>query len=103
MPNDITYMWNIKYDANELIYKTETDSQTQRTDPWLPKWGRERDGGGVWGQRMQNGNIQNAQVLVYRIWNYIQHPMINNNGKEYKQKCDSLCCTPETNNTENQP
>ena len=25
---DITFMWNLKYDANELIYKTETDSQT---------------------------------------------------------------------------
>ena len=24
----ITYMWNLKYDTNEPIYKTETDSQT---------------------------------------------------------------------------
>ena len=22
------YVWNLKYDTNELIYKTETDSQT---------------------------------------------------------------------------
>ena len=22
-----TYMWNLKYDTNELIYETETDSQ----------------------------------------------------------------------------
>ena len=28
MPYDITYMWNLKYDTSELIYKTETDSQT---------------------------------------------------------------------------
>ena len=28
IPCDITYMWNLKYDTNELIYKTETDSQT---------------------------------------------------------------------------
>ena len=34
---DITYMWNLKYDTNELIYETETDSQTQRTDLWLPR------------------------------------------------------------------
>ena len=33
----ITYMWNLKYDTNELIYKTETDSQTQRTDLLLPQ------------------------------------------------------------------
>ena len=25
-------MWNLKYVTNELIYKTETDSQTQRPD-----------------------------------------------------------------------
>ena len=25
---DITYMWNLKYDTTELIFKTETDSQT---------------------------------------------------------------------------
>ena len=24
----ISYMWNLKSDTNELIYKTETDSQT---------------------------------------------------------------------------
>ena len=33
----ITYMWNLKYDTNELIYETETDSQVQRTDLWLPR------------------------------------------------------------------
>ena len=26
---DITYMWNLTYDTNELIYKTETDSKTE--------------------------------------------------------------------------
>ena len=28
IPYDITYMWNLKYDTNELFYETETDSQT---------------------------------------------------------------------------
>ena len=27
IPHDITYMWNLKYDTNEHIYKTKTDSQ----------------------------------------------------------------------------
>ena len=27
-PVFITYMWNLKYDTNVLIYETETDSQT---------------------------------------------------------------------------
>jgi len=35
-------MWNIKYDTNEPIYKTETDSWTWRTDLWLLR-GRERE------------------------------------------------------------
>ena len=26
--HDIIYMWKLKYDINELIYKTETDWQT---------------------------------------------------------------------------
>ena len=25
---NIAYMWNLKYDINESIYRTETDSQT---------------------------------------------------------------------------
>ena len=37
IPYDNTYMRNLKYDTNELIY--ETDSQTQRIDLWLPRWG----------------------------------------------------------------
>ena len=32
LPYDITYTWNLKYDTNELINKTETDSQTYKTD-----------------------------------------------------------------------
>ena len=27
IPYDITYMWDLKYDTDELIYETETDSQ----------------------------------------------------------------------------
>ena len=32
IPRDIIYKWNLKYDTNEPIYKTETDSWTERTD-----------------------------------------------------------------------
>ena len=32
------YMWNFFLnDTNELIYKTEIDPQTQKTNLWLPK------------------------------------------------------------------
>ena len=37
MSQDITYMRNLKYDTNEVVYKTEIDSQTQKTNLWLPK------------------------------------------------------------------
>ena len=32
IPCNITYMWNLRYGTNEPIYKTETDSQIQRTE-----------------------------------------------------------------------
>ena len=34
---DTTYKWNLKYDANKFIYKTETDSQ--RKKPYCYQWG----------------------------------------------------------------
>ena len=34
-------MWNLKYDKNEHIYKTDIDSQIQRTDLWLPRGGQD--------------------------------------------------------------
>ena len=30
-------MWNLKNNTNELIYKTEIDPQTEKTNLWLPK------------------------------------------------------------------
>ena len=36
-PYDITHMWNLRYDTDELIFKAETDSQTQSEDVWLPR------------------------------------------------------------------
>ena len=32
IPYDITYMWTLNYNSNELIYKTKTELETQRTD-----------------------------------------------------------------------
>ena len=91
IPYDITYMWNLKYDINQHIYETKTDSQIQRTDLWLP-----RDGG--WGQRggkdwefgisrcklVYIGWIN--KVLLYSAGNYIQYPVTNHDGKEYEKE-----------------
>ena len=48
---DTTYMWNlIKNDTIELIYKTKIDSETQKTNLWLPNGKRsERDKFRLWG------------------------------------------------------
>ena len=43
IPCDIIYMGKLKYNTKELIYETESDSQTKRTDLRLP---RGRGGGG---------------------------------------------------------
>ena len=45
IPHDTTYMWNLKYDTNELIYETETDSQTRGCQG---EGDVGRDGLGVW-------------------------------------------------------
>ena len=42
-------MWNFKNDTNELIYKTETDSQIQKTNLLLPQ-GKGTGILGVWDQ-----------------------------------------------------
>ena len=98
-------MWNLKYDTNEPTYKTETDSQTQRTDKRLP-----RVGGGIsWGYGVSGCKLLyiewiNNKVLLYRAENYIQYPVINHNGKECNKECiyiitESLCYTAEANTT----
>ena len=49
MSYDITYMWNLKNDANELIYKTETDSWTQKKQSNGYQMGKDRGGiNGSW-------------------------------------------------------
>ena len=32
-----TNTWNLKYETNKLVHKTEIDSQTQKTNLQLPK------------------------------------------------------------------
>ena len=50
LPYDIIYVWNLKYDTNELTYKTETESWTQNRLVVAKKDGvRGRDGMRGWG------------------------------------------------------
>ena len=52
-----SHMWNLKYDTTELIYETEIDPQTLRTDLWLPRAG---------GHRGIIGSLGLAQTLIWR-------------------------------------
>ena len=44
----MAYTWNLKKDTNELVYKTETDPQTQKANLRLSKGKWRRDQLGVW-------------------------------------------------------
>ena len=87
IPYDITYMWNLKYDTNESVYKTETDSQTQRTALWQSR--QREDGRGkkreVGVSRRKPLYIEwiNYKTLLQSPENCIQYPVINYSGKKY--------------------
>ena len=103
----ITYMWNLKRkDTNELIYKTEIDSQTQKTSLCLPKGkagvGINQEAGINIYTLLSIKQITNEDLL-YSTENYTQYLVITcmrkESEKEYIYKTESLCCTPETNMT----
>ena len=67
-------MWNLKYDTNELIYDIKRDSQTKRTDLWLPT-GMGCGGGmdsefGVSRCKLLYREWINNKVLLYSTGNY---------------------------------
>ena len=62
IPYGITYMQNLKYGTNELIYKTETDPQKQKTNLRLLPKGK---GGGR--RISQEFGDQQVQTTIYKI------------------------------------
>ena len=83
----ITYMWNLKYDTNKPIYKT--DSETQRTNLWLP---REKGGVGEmdWESGVSRCKLLHTEWITMRSY-YIaqgtsQYLEINHNAKAYKKE-----------------
>ena len=86
-------MWNLKYDTNEHIYKTETDSQDTENRLVVARGaGAEAGRGGKdWEFRIIRGKLLyigwiNSKVLLYSTRNYIQYPLTNHNGKEYEKE-----------------
>ena len=89
IPCDVTDMWNLKYSTNQHTYKTE---QTHRYIENRLVFAKEHERLGREGSRVGNSRGKllytgwiNNKVLLYSIGNYIQHPIINHNGKEYKK------------------
>ena len=110
IPYVITYMLNLQYGTNELIYETETEMQIKRTDLWLPR-DKEVRGGMNWGFGISDANCYIAvvqslscvwlfatlwtatllytewinRVLLYSTGNCIQYPIINYSGKNMRK------------------
>ena len=87
----ISRVCRISIGHNCSYHKTEIDSQTQRTDLWLPRGklaGEETDwefGISVNSCKLLYTGWINNKFLLYNRGNYIQYPVINHNGKEYEK------------------
>ena len=96
-------MLNLKNNTNASICKTETDSETQKTNLWLPKW-RGREGGTNQEYRINRYKLLYIKQIsnkdsLYNTGNYIQYLVITYDGIESEKIyiTESLCCTHETN------
>ena len=82
-------MWNLKCDRNEHIYETKTLTDTENRLVVAKQGvgeGKDREFGISRCKLVYIGWINN-KVLLYSTGNYIQYPVINHNGKEYKKEC----------------
>ena len=75
-------------DNNNIVVASKLyliDSQTERTDWWLPRGGMERE---FWVSRGKLLCIgwMSTKVLLHSTGNYIQYPVINHHGKEYEKE-----------------
>ena len=86
MPYDNTYMWNLKYDVKELIYKTETNSQRAQVCDCQGMGGDMDQEFGIHRNKLLYIERINNKVLLFSSGNYSQYPMINHNGNEYEKE-----------------
>ena len=67
----------------------QKQTHRRRTNLWLPRGRAVREGWtefGVSSCKILHVEWINNKVLLYSIGNYIQYPVINHNGKEYKKE-----------------
>ena len=97
-------MWNRKCERNELSMR-QTHRRKQQTCGYQGCGGRGEVDWEFGFSRCKLLYIEwiNSKVRLYSTGNYIQHPVVNHNGKENKRMhiciTESLCCTAEINTT----
>ena len=84
IPYDIAYMWNLKYDTNELIYEIERLIEAENR--FVVAKGEGSGEGMDWESWISRCKLlyirQINKALLYRTGDYVQNPVINHNGKE---------------------
>ena len=98
-------MENLKYDANEHVYKK---NQTHRHRVHICGCQGGGGGGKDWEFGISRFKLSyicwiNNKILLYSTGNCTQYPVTNHNGKEYGKEyvhiTESICCTAENNTT----
>ena len=84
-------MWKLKKGTNELIYKTEIESQPERTNLWLPGARREERN---WEVETDTYTLSyTKQVtnkdLIHSTGSYRQYPVINHKWKRIGKRIDT--------------
>lgn len=89
----VTYMRNLQFNTNEHIY--ETDRPTNIANrlvvacTQVEEWrGREKGSeSGISRCKLLNTGWRSSKVLLCRTGNFIQYPVIKQNGNEYEKEC----------------
>ena len=64
IPCDTTYMWNLKYDTDELVYKTDTESGHRDRLVVSEGEGFRGGWGGVWGCGGVGGGASRCKLYI---------------------------------------
>ena len=78
----ITYMWNLKSDTNEFIYKMEIESQTQKTNMVT------KGDSGSWGEINQKFGVNMYRLL--HIKQADNEDLLYSTGELYSISCNNL-------------
>ena len=94
IPYNITYTWTVKYVTNENRNRLKDMGNRLVVVKRVIGWRGQKGGRGMdWAFGLTSCKLLhlewiNNQVLLYITRNYIQPPVINCNGKEYKYGCN---------------